>query len=395
MQVLCTTQTGVTALGQTMRVVAVAKALQRKGHAVRVLAGAKQRPAVTGHGLEFVAATDVPELGGGMFAAMAGPPDEGRMDQIMARMREVLPRLLEAEKEVVARERPDVVVCGSFTGPQAARAFGLPAAMVMLQPHGTKTIEFMTKRLGTAVREKTAGFLAAADLLVMEGMPELDGGMGRALRETGFAALEDRIRYTGPLLAEDPGDLPGQGELKGRHGAAADRPLVYVTIGGGTPLIGGEFLALVLEAFRRMPRVQGVVATGLGLDPKRLENPPDNVAVRGFVPGTELIKASDVTVFHGGSSTLMTCIACGRPAVVVPSMAEQEDNGAVLAQHGAAIVLDKPSLSARSLCEAIQKVLEDASFRAGARRLKELAARYGGAPAAAAMVEGLAGGASS
>lgn len=63
--------------------------------------------------------------------------------------------------------------------------------------------------------------------------------------------------------------------------------------------------------------------------------------IRGFVPGTELIKASDITVFHGGSSTLMTCIACGKPAVVVPSMAEQEDNGAVLAQNGAGIVLDK------------------------------------------------------
>jgi len=371
-----------------MRVIAVAKALQTKGHEVKVIAGDKQIPVMKQHHMDFIEMPPLPQFDF-PYAALGGTMDEGQMEEIMARMKEILPQMMEAEKKVISEEKPDVVLCGSFTGPMAAKTLNIPAAMVLLQPHGQKTINFMTKRFN--MRDQAAGLLNSAGLLILEGMPELDGGMGTAAMGEGLAALKDKIRFTGPLLAEPPDTLPSQDELKLRHTGNKDRPLVYVTIGGGTPLIGEDFLALVLDAFRKLPDVQGVVATGLALDPDRLAGgkPPDNVIIRGFVPGTELIKASDVTVFHGGSSTLMTCIACGRPAVVVPSMAEQEDNGAVLAGKGAGIVLDKVSLTVNAMAEAVQKILSDHTFRDNAGRLKELGEKYGGAPAAAAMVEGL------
>lgn len=246
----------------------------------------------------------------------------------------------------------------------------------------------MTQRLS---KGHAFDFLKAVNLFIMEGLPELSGDTDAELKGEGLAALKDKIRFTGPLLAEPPENLPGQEELKTRHTGNKELPLAYVTIGGGTPLIGEDFLTLVLDAFRQLADVKGVISTGLAIDPDRLAgcNPPDNVFIRGFVPGTELIKASDVTVFHGGSSTLMTCIACGKPAVVVPSMAEQEDNGAVLAQNGAGIVLDKNALTATVLAEAVKKILHDHTFRDNAQRLKALGERYGGAPAAAAMVEEL------
>jgi len=377
-----------------MRVIAVAKALQARGHQVKVLAGEKQVAVVREHRLSPVLP---PPLPGFDFpsVALAGAPDEGRMAKIMDRLREILPKILAAEKKAIEEERPDVMLCGSFTGPLAARSYAVPAAMVVLQPHGRKTLEFMTRRF--SLRSEMAGFLEAADLFILEGMPELDGGTGAMFFEGALAGLRDRIRYAGPLPADRPDDLPGQAELKLRNTGHSDRPLVYVTIGGGTPLIGAEFLTLCLAAFRRLPAALGIISTGLALDPGRLsgEQPPDNVTVRGFVPGTELIKASDVTVFHGGSSTLMTCIACGRPAVVVPSMAEQEDNGAVLAGHGAGIVLEKDGLTAAALVDAVQRILDGRSFLENARRLKELGEKYGGPPAAAALVEGLAVGRSS
>jgi UDP-N-acetylglucosamine:LPS N-acetylglucosamine transferase len=104
---------------------------------------------------------------------------------------------------------------------------------------------------------------------------------------------------------------------------------------------------------------------------------------------TQKYSASDVTVFHGGSSTLMTCIACGTPAVVVPSIGEQEDNGNVLAQFGAGIVLDKETLTPAIMAEAMQKIISDSNYRTGAQRLKVLGERYGGADAAADWAEQL------
>jgi UDP:flavonoid glycosyltransferase YjiC (YdhE family) len=85
----------------------------------------------------------------------------------------------------------------------------------------------------------------------------------------------------------------------------------------------------------------------------------------------------------------MTCIACGTPAVVIPSMGEQEDNGAVLSQFGAGIVLDKKTLTPSILVESMQKVLHDNSYRRNARQLKTIGEKYGGANAVADWAEAL------
>ncbi len=374
-----------------MRVIAVAKALQRKGHEVKALAGDKQISVIKDHHLDVIKLPPMPKLNFS-FGAYAGA-DDGYKEEVMARMKEIFQQTAKAEEEAVSVEKPDVMLCANFTGPLTARAFDIPCVFIFLQPHGKKTIDFFTQRLAKheTIKKHISDVLSAANLLIMEGMPELGGDTDTEFKGEGVAAFKDKIRYTGPLLADPPEGLPGQEELKIRHAGNKDLPLAYVTIGGGTPLIGENFLALVLEAFRQLADVKGVISTGLAIDPGWLVgcSPPDNVFIRGFVPGTELIKASDVTIFHGGSSTLMTCIACGKPAVVVPSMAEQEDNGAVLLQKGAGIVLDKNGLTATALAEAVKKILHDHTFRDNAQKLKKLGEKYGGAPAAAAMVEEL------
>ncbi|CAA7600233.1 lactose synthase/undecaprenyldiphospho-muramoylpentapeptide beta-N-acetylglucosaminyltransferase [Acididesulfobacillus acetoxydans] len=384
MKVLCTAQVGGTALGQTMRVVAVAKELKRRGHQVKILAGEKQIPLMQSQGLDSIPmptlAIDFP------FGAMWGAGGEPR-EEVMARLKKSIEPLAKAEQEIVRREKPEVLVCASFTGPSSARACDIPCAMVVLQPHGRKTMEFATQRLQAGTR--FLEMLKAVNLIIMEGMPELDGGIAAEIKGEWAEALREKVRFTGPLLPESPENLPAREELKLRYGGRQEGALVYVTIGGGTPLIGKDFLSLVLEAFRPLPDVHVVMATGLALEPGELAeyDPPPNVSVRGFVPGLELIKASDVTVFHGGSSTLMTCLACGTPGVVVPSMVEQEDNGAVLAANGAGIVLAKNGLTAAALAAAVQKILQDPAFRRNAQKLRQLGEKYGGASAAAKMVE--------
>jgi UDP:flavonoid glycosyltransferase YjiC (YdhE family) len=88
----------------------------------------------------------------------------------------------------------------------------------------------------------------------------------------------------------------------------------------------------------------------------------------------------------------MTCLACGKPAVVVPSIGEQEDNGAVLAKNGAGIVLDKNTVTTAALVEAVQQILNNSEFKNNAGQLKKMCENYGGAAAAATMVEELISG---
>jgi UDP:flavonoid glycosyltransferase YjiC (YdhE family) len=380
-------------MGQTFRVVAIAKALQRRGHDIRFIASGKMVSVIKSFGLQVIEVQDMPQLE--IYTDLEARAKLPR-EELMAQMQALMMGIARMETEVAKRERPDLIVSGTLTGPQAAKQLGIPSFLAFLQPHGLKTLQMVESRIGpqsdqeiAAHKQKLLEMVAGVELVFLEGMPEISGGA--ALNKLGpeFAGLKEKIRFTGPLLTENPDQLPDRQVLKQKHIGDSSRPLAYITIGGGSMLIGERFLQLVLEALRLVPEVTGVIATGIAISPQAIHSfaPPANAVILGFAPGTELIKASDVTIFHGGSSTLMTCIACGTPAVVIPSMGEQEDNGAVLAEHGAGIVLDKASLTPAILAEAIQQVLGSAGYRQCAQRLKELGQQYGGAQTAADWIE--------
>lgn len=372
-----------------MRVVAIAKALQRREHEVKFLASDKLIPIIKDFGIEVIEITDMPQFDYPL-ANQAATSEE--QEEMLKKSQQVMAKIMEIESEVIMREKPNLLLCGTLSGPNVSKRLGIPSIMTILQPHGPKTLDMFNQRLkDSKIREKISSSLAAANLIMIEGMPEISGGVTFNSLGTNAAAFQDKIHFTGPLLIEYPDAMPSRENLKEKHIGASDKTLVYVTIGGGSSLIGEQFLQLVLESLRLLPQMIGVVATGIAISPDKIEsfNPPSNAIIRGFVPGTELIKASDVTVFHGGSSTLMTCLACGTPAVVIPSMAEQEDNGAVLVQNGAGIVLDKKALTPQMLAEAVQTIVNDSSYHQRAIKLKALGEKYGGAERAASLAEKL------
>ena len=398
MKILCTAQMGAaTIMGQAMRVIAIAKTLQRRGHDVRFIAAGKLIPVIRNFGLDVLEADNMPDIQHtGTLQDLKAEPSEATLTQ----MKELLEKMVELERTMAKKVCPDLIVSGTVSGATVARSLGIPSALVFLQPHGQKTVQMVSKvinRQGAA--EKQTGtslqsMLGAADLIIMEGMPELGGDLAMDFFGAGLGEIKEKIRFCGPLLVESPDQLPDRFLLKQKHLGNGERNLAYITIGGGSPLIGEQFLATVLKALQLTPDITGVVATGLAISPNTIKayRPPVNAMVKGFVPGTELIKASDVTVFHGGSSTLMSCIACGSPAVVIPSMGEQEDNAAVMARFQAGIVLEKASLTPDKLAEAMRTVIRSESYRTGAQALKRLGDAYGGAEEAANWVEQLAGG---
>lgn len=382
-------------MGQTMRVVAIAKSLQRRGHDIRFIAAGKLIPVIKNFGIDVLEAESMPEI-----APYSKPQAATGMDgeTLVAMAQDVMGKIMQLEVAMALKEKPQLIVSGTISGPSAARQVGVPSLLTILQPHGEKTLHMFKSRMlqqGEQAMKKIVdglfGMMGAADMIVLEGMPEISGGVNFKNYGPVLHDLKDKIRFAGPLLVEEPDRLPERGSLKQVHIGGPDKQMAYITIGGGSALIGEQFLKTVLDALRLIPEVTGVIATGIDIPPATVVsyNPPGNALIRGFVPGTEMIKASDVTVFHGGSSTLMTCIACGTPAVVIPSMAEQEDNGNVLAQAGAGIVLDKQALTPAMLAEAIQRILQDNSYRTCARELKMVGKKYGGAGAAADWAEQL------
>ena len=84
MKVLCTAQMGMgTIMGQTMRVVAIAKALQRQGHDIRFIAAGKLIPIIKNCGIDVIEVSNMPamETYSGNQKSLTMPSEE-----IMARM---------------------------------------------------------------------------------------------------------------------------------------------------------------------------------------------------------------------------------------------------------------------------------------------------------------------
>ncbi len=387
-------------MGQTMRVIAIAKALQRRGHDIQFIAAGKLVSIIKDFGIHVIEVEDMPEV--------EVYNDEQRRlnmpkEEMTTKMKEVMNAIAKIEIEIGKREQPNLILSGTLSGSRTAQQLGIPSMMVFLQPHGEKTFQMLADRLQGNGQEESEKIIDGmidvfkmADIIILEGMPEISGGITFEDFGQKFMGIKEKIRFTGPLLIEYPDQLPEKEDLKQMHMGDRNKLMVYITIGGGSSLIGEQFLKIVLDALRLIPEVTGIIATGMVIQPEVIlqYDPPNNAMIKGYVPGTEMIKASDVTVFHGGSSTLMTCIACGTPAVVVPSIGEQEDNGAVLSEYGAGIVLNKATLTADILVKAIQNIINNPSYRRGAEHLKSLGEKYGGSKVAADWAETLMEGSS-
>jgi UDP:flavonoid glycosyltransferase YjiC (YdhE family) len=370
-----------TVLGQTMRALAVARRLHRAGEQVLFGYTGRANPAVEEAGVPLEVLPE-PEAGRPAFAFRKTGVGASLDDDPERRASfEAWTRAVAAGEEALARRfRPDVVLAGTFTGPTAARAVGVPCVFVALQPRGAATL----RMFGGVVAERFRRLIGRVEAFVLEGMPELAAADAEGGPPLGDGPSAE-VHHVGPLLLRDPEELPAPGELRRRLGVEGPEPLVWITVGGGSDLLGLEFLRLAGEAFRLLPACRALLSTGFRVSERPADLPP-NVRAERYFPGEEAVWASDAVVFHGGSSTLMHLVGCGRPGIALPSIDEQRDNAAALERFGAGLSLDPERLTAEVLAGAVSRVLTDPSFRAGAARLRRLAEPYGGALRAAEIV---------
>lgn len=242
------------------------------------------------------------------------------------------------------------------------------------------------------------------DLFIVPGIPTLD-------------PLPDRItrtHYVGALIGSGGAPEPAAPEWLDR--IPRDRPLVYITMGGGAEPVDARRLCATLYASVADAPWQVILSTGQGVSPDTLPHPPKNVIVRDWVPGTAVIRRSALVVYHGGYGTTMELVRYGVPAVVLPFHSEQESNGRRLEACGAAKVLSPASnhetmrlvhsrwpcgefttwiqpespLTPDTLHEAIAQMLTDPGYHSAACALKEESDRYGGVERAGDLIESLA-----
>jgi UDP:flavonoid glycosyltransferase YjiC (YdhE family) len=202
---------------------------------------------------------------------------------------------------------------------------------------GIPVVQVVRTATHPAVRQLIWWQEPPADLLAPDLLP-LFNPMLMDLRVPPIEHAEDLLRgslYLVPSIPELdplPGDLPGTfytGPLTHQKKAnkslpdwledsSSDRPIVYVTLGGGAGPVGGpEFYRLLFDALADLP-IQVIASTGARLSPDDLVAAPPNFRIEAWVPGPELIKRSRLVVYPGGYGTTMELVESGVPGLVIP-----------------------------------------------------------------------------
>lgn len=134
-----------------------------------------------------------------------------------------------------------------------------------------------------------------------------------------------------------------------------------------------EFKASFLEVFTSMPDTTFIWK--YEVENATLADHLPNVKLTTWMPQNDILADDRLTLFitHGGLGSSVELAYQGKPAVVIPLMADQPRNAHMLTRHGGALQLDKELLNKpEEIRKAIQIVLNNPSYKENAERLAKI-----------------------
>ncbi|MGW6458826.1 activator-dependent family glycosyltransferase [Streptomyces sp. NPDC055078] len=272
--------------------------------------------------------------------------------------------------------RPDLVIWDplTFAGAVAARVTGAAHARLMF---GLDLVGRMRESYLAALRRRPAG-------LREDPMREW---LGWVMERHGGTFTEDLVvgQWTVdpvPTSLRLPVDLPylpvrcvsynGRGSVPRWLREPPKRPRVCLTLGVSHREVMGGDQASIGELVDAVAGLDvEVVATLNAGQLREVPRLPDNVRAVDFVPMDVLLPSCSALISHGGSGTVHTALLYGVPQILVPGT--MWDNGIRaerMARSGAGLHLDAGKLTADALRHALNRVLTEPSFAAGAERLR-------------------------
>ena len=142
------------------------------------------------------------------------------------------------------------------------------------------------------------------------------------------------------------------------------RPTIYVTF--GTVFNIDAPFGPVVDALADRP-VNVILTWGPTGDPSRLGPLPANVHTEQYIPQAALFaRGCDLVVSHGGSGTTLAACSRGIPQLFLPQGADQFLNAQSSVAAGSALSIPPSQVSSESIGRAVDRLLEDPSFRRAA-----------------------------
>ncbi|MEO6126163.1 MAG: glycosyltransferase [Ilumatobacteraceae bacterium] len=145
-------------------------------------------------------------------------------------------------------------------------------------------------------------------------------------------------------------------------------PLLYLTL--GTVFSSDAVLRAAIEAIRDLP-VRVVLTVGPTGDPASIGAQPDNVHVARYIPQQLLLPRCTAVISHAGSGTFLAALAAGLAQLCLPQAADQFVNSAAAVASGCGLAILPGAVDANTIRDAVQRLLDDPSFRDAATRTGE------------------------
>ncbi|WP_440710869.1 nucleotide disphospho-sugar-binding domain-containing protein [Herbiconiux sp. YIM B11900] len=400
--------------GHAVPMLTAARHLVQQGHRVIVLTGARFAGRVRETGAEFR-----PLGGRADFDDRDVPsylPDRERYSGLAQAQYDIqnifvktIPDQYRALTDVLEAERPDaVLVDGAFAGvaPLLLRAGPRPPVLALgvtpltqssrdVAPAGTALPPSSTAR--GRIRNRLLGVLARRvlfrrtqtlaqgifaelgvdrlDLFVMD----LSSAFDRFLQlcPAGFEYPRSDIAPNTAFVGSMPPDASAGTALPEWWGDLDDgRPIVHVTQG---TIDNQDLDRLIRPTLAALDGLAVTVVVSLGgrpLSALPAADLPANARVASYLPYDELLPRTAVYVTNGGYGGVQHALGAGVPMVVAGATEDKPEVAARVAWSGTGVDLRTGTPSPDAVRAAVQRVLEDASYRERAQKLAAEAAGY-------------------
>ena len=279
-----------------------------------------------------------------------------------------------SESKVIKDFKPDVIVADShYSVPITAKVLGVPCVLVAneltfnfsdIYPQD-KTVEYLENGLERFIKDVSR--LCRA--IIVPDVPE-------SIKIP--AKIEDKVFHAGPLLKEDPADIPGKEELRRKFGFNEDEKIVLVTVGGSE--FGLGLLKIVCRAWDLMDCDRIIMVTGPQISQDFIPD-CDKILKKTFLEDMmEWMKLSDIVISLAGHTTSMEVTALGIPNIIVPidNHPEQLKNAAHVEKYGISLVRNIKELTPEGIADDVNRLLGDETLKLRAEKTIETFSRYSG-----------------